>query len=79
MNAPNTRLAETAALERQALAEVFNDYLFIGKGEASMEWGELENTVYHKVSAQIESQDKLSRYVPSAPTQLIELMGELER
>ncbi len=79
MNAPSITLAETAALERQALASVFNDFLFEGEGEAISAWGERENTVYHQVSEQIENQTKLSNYIPSAPTQLIQLMSELER
>jgi len=79
MNAPNTSLAHTVASERQALARVFNQYLFTDEGQESSAWGEAENTVYHQVSAHIENQQKLSNYIPSAPTQLIELMRELER
>lgn len=79
MNAPNTSLSYTAADERQALAQVFNEYLFTGEGESLLGWGESENTVYHQVSAHIENQSKLSSYIPSAPTQLIQLMGELEQ
>jgi HD-like signal output (HDOD) protein len=79
MNAPNTSFAQIAATERQALAQAFNQYLFTEAGQANASWGEFEHTVYHQVSAQIENQSMLSSYIPSAPTQLIELMGELER
>ncbi len=79
MNAPTTNLAQTAAAERQALAQVFNEYLFTDEVRELAAWGEQENTVYHQVSAHIENQGQLSNYIPSAPTQLIELMRELER
>jgi HD-like signal output (HDOD) protein len=79
MNAPNISFAQTAATERQILAQVFNQYLFTDMGQEFSSWGEAENTIYHQVSAHIENQSKLSNYIPSAPTQLLELMKELER
>ncbi len=79
MNAPTVSQAKTVAAEREALAQVFNEFLFSGEGLEFGEWGEQENAVYHQVSALIAEQSSLSKYIPSAPTQLMQLMAELEQ
>lgn len=69
---------ETIALDRQVLARAFSDYLFGTTMTARPTWGSQEETLYHQAAAEIEQQDRFSKYVPTAPTLLVELMEALE-
>lgn len=65
-------------MDRRALAKAFDDSLFVSSPSARPVWTHLEETIYHQVSAHIENQDKFSKYVPSAPTLLVQLMDTLK-
>lgn len=65
-------------MDRRALAKAFDDYLFASNSRARRVWSHSEETVYHQVSAHIENQNKFSKYVPSAPTLLVQLMDTLK-
>lgn len=69
---------ETIALDRRVLSKAFADYLFGTSMAARPKWSKAEETLYHQAAAEIEQQDRFSKYVPSAPTLLVELMDALK-
>lgn len=69
---------ENIALDRRVLAKAFDDYVFGSNSNSRRVWSNSEETVYHRVAAHIENQDKFSKYVPSAPTLLVQLMDTLK-
>jgi HD-like signal output (HDOD) protein len=78
MNSRITQEMENIALDRRALAKAFDDYLFVSNSGTRPIWSNVEETIYHQVSAHIENQDKFSKYVPCAPTLLIQLIDTLK-
>lgn len=69
---------ENIALDRRVLTKAFADFLFGASMAARPTWSADEETLYHQTAAQIEQEDRFSKYIPSAPTLLMELMDALK-
>lgn len=69
---------ESIASDRRVLARAFDDSLFLTDSSDCSQWSESEETLYHQVAAYVENQEKFSKYIPTAPTLLIQLMNTLK-
>lgn len=77
MNSQIAEGVESKALDRQLLVKVFDGYLFDSDFSSAEAWTGAEETLYHQMASHIEHEDRFSKYVPSAPTVLVQLMGTL--
>jgi HD-like signal output (HDOD) protein len=69
---------QSIAMDRRVLAQSFDDYLFDSPMSSRSKWSAAEETLYHQVAAHIENQQKFSKYIPSAPILLVQLMDTLK-
>lgn len=74
MNLPDNQ----TKLERVQIKKMFNDLLFDHDDPAG-ELSPKDEIFYHRFCAHIDQQDKLSKYIPSPPAQLMALLQELEQ
>jgi len=72
------RQATTSAATNAEITRIFNNLVFGNDLDATGSLNHGEDMLYHKASAYIDQQDKLSKHIPSPPKQLLALMRELE-
>ncbi len=60
------------------IVNLFNDHIFPKDGNSTDVFNDAEEALYALVCEQIGDQDKLSKYIPSPPGQLMLLLKELE-
>ena len=70
---------EQAIPKFATIVNLFNDHIFPNDGTSSDVFSDAEEALYAQVCEQIEDKEKLSKYIPAPPNQLMLLLKELEQ